>query len=236
MTQHKYWHEPDTLEFTSAINEVGEHGISLEENYFYPVGGGQPHDTGWLHVGDEKHRVTQVRNKDGKVWLKLEEAPGLKPGQEVRGKIDPDRRGRLKRMHTAAHVASAVIIEKTGALITGNQLGEETSRIDYELEDYNPEYLKQLETEVNEEVMKAHEVSTRIVSREEADKEFAQLSTLKIGLPEHIKTVRLVQIGNIDLQACGGTHCSNTEEVGRVTFVNFKNKGKNNRRVYFEIE
>ncbi len=140
------------------------------------------------------------------------------------------------RMHTAAHLVSKVFEDRKGAVVTGNQLGLEKSRIDYELDDYNPEQLRAFEDVVNEYVSRALEVESEVVSRQQAEETLERLSTLKIGFPEGIVQVRLVRIGDIDVQACGGTHVKNTQEIGCARFVKFDNKGKNNRRVYFTLD
>lgn len=78
-------------------------------------------------------------------------------------------------------------------------------------------------------------VHAEFLNREEAEEKVAKLSNLKVGFPEDIKEVRLLTIEGFDVQACGGTHLKNTSEVGTVKFIKFDNKGKNNRRVYYEL-
>ncbi len=231
-----YWDDPYRLVFDSSVASVSDEGIILDDNYFYPAGGGQPHDTGFIQLNGDKFDVLSAKKTPQGVLLEIRKPHNIKQGSLVRGVIDAKRRKILMRMHTAAHIISAIIIKKTGALITGNQLGCDISRVDYELDNFNPDFFKALEDEINSVIASGIRVETLIVRREDAVKQLDSLSTLKMGLPDHIRVVRLVKIGDIDIQACGGTHVKNTSEIGSVSFVKFKNKGRNNRRVYFSVE
>ena len=139
------------------------------------------------------------------------------------------------KMHTAAHIISAIIHKKTGAMITGNQLDTEKSRIDFSLDNFNKEKIKEYIEEANNEIKKGHKVETSIISKEEAEK-IKNLSKLAKGLPPNLKEIRIVKIGNIDEQADGGTHINSTSEIGEVKLLSVENKGKSNRRLYFSLE
>lgn len=234
---HPYMHDAYTKEFSATITSVSEGKfVTLSESYFYPTSGGQPHDVGTLTTVDGRvANVIFVGLFDGRQSHQVAPEGVLKEGDVVSAVIDWDRRYSLMRMHTAAHLVSKVFEDKKGAVVTGNQLGTDKSRIDYELDDYNPEELRAFEEDVNALIAQALKVSTHVLSREDAEETLERLSTLKMGFPEHITQVRLVQIGDIDIQACGGTHLANTKEAGKVSFVKFDNKGKNNRRVYFTL-
>ena len=210
--------------------------VVLEESYFYPASGGQPWDEGTLKTTDGREvNVVYAGKFGGVISHQVEPENVLKEGDDVHCKLDWERRYKHMRMHTAAHIISHIFQDKKGALITGNQLGTDKSRIDYQLEDYNPEEMKSYEPLVNEVVKKALPVHAEFLNREEAEEKVAKLSNLKVGFPEDIKEVRLLTIEGFDVQACGGTHLKNTSEVGTVKFIKFDNKGKNNRRVYYEL-
>ena len=237
--QALYMKDSYLKEFEAAVSKVtdGKY-VVLDQTAFYPNSGGQPYDTGKLtrisdgavftvvYVGkfgeDISHEVTSEGNE-------------LKAGDVVRGEIDWERRYKLMRYHTAAHIISGLIHEKTGALITGNQLDLEKSRIDFSLEDYDPSQFSGFIKEASEKAASGAEVKLIFLTKEEAEKE-ETLSKLAMGLPPSIKEIRLVEIVGIDRQADGGTHVKNTSEIGEIELVKCDNKGKNNRRVYFRLK
>lgn len=232
----EYHQEPYVAEFAAAITEVTDGHVILDTSYFYPQGGGQPADTGELELPDGTTiAVTHTKKKNGETHHAVSDHEPLEAGMRVAARIDWKRRHRLMRMHTAAHVISAVIAQHEDALITGNQLKTTESRIDYDLDDYDQKRILAYQERVNQELAKHHEVTTQTLPRAEADEQLERLSGLKSGLPAHIQDVRIVRIGDLDAQACGGTHVKNTKEVGRVEFTKTKNKGAGNRRVYFTL-
>ena len=139
------------------------------------------------------------------------------------------------RAHTAAHIISEVFHKETNALITGNQIDENKIRVDFSLENLDLEKIKEYIQKANEIIAKDLKITTEFTTREEALKQ-PSISKLAMGLPEHIKDVRIVNIGNFDIQADGGTHVNSTKEIGRLVFIKAENKGKNNKRVYIQIE
>ncbi len=223
-------------EWTTRVASVSDgRFVVLEESFFYPVGGGQPHDEGVLRrVGDgEEFRVVFVKKHDGGVSHEVDRE-GLSSGDEVEAVIDWDRRERLMRSHTAAHLVSALIHQRTGALITGNQLSLEKVRIDFSLEQFDPELFKEIIDAANERIVQGAPLSFSFVSREEALAE-PSLARLAAGLPPSIKEIRVVEIEGIDRQACGGTHVKDLKEIGPLSFRKAENKGKQNRRLSFTL-
>jgi len=219
-------------EFETTVKSVNEKFAVLEETAFYPNSGGQPNDTG--KIGD--YNVVFVGKFKGEISHEVDRE-GLKVGDKVSCVIDWDRRYKLMRYHTAAHILANVINKNTSALITGNQLALEKARIDFCVEDYDPEKLQEYVKEANEIVDKGLDVRLSIVSREEAIASMGeQFSMLAKGLPESVKEIRVVEIEGFAKEACGGTHVANTKEVGHLSFLKSQNKGKNNRRVYFSLE
>ena len=218
-------------EFETTVKSVNEKFVVLEESAFYPNSGGQPNDTGKLN----DYNVVYVGKFKGEVSHEVDKE-GLQPGDKVKCVVDWERRYKLMRYHTAAHILANVINKNTGALITGNQLSLEKARIDFCVEDYNSEKLQEYVKEANEIVDKGLDVKLSIVSREEAISSMGeQFSMLAKGLPESVKEIRVVEIESFAKEACGGTHVANTKEVGHLTFMKSQNKGKNNRRVYFSL-
>lgn len=139
------------------------------------------------------------------------------------------------RMHTTAHILSAVVNGETGALITGNQIGPDESRVDFNLGDFDRGKMSYYIDRVNEAVRRELEVKTYFIKREEAlaNPGFVKLAN---AMPPSLDVLRIVQIGDVDTQADGGVHVKNTREIGRVVGLRTENKGKNNRRLYFTLQ
>lgn len=223
-------------EFESAVRSVKD-GIYviLEETAFYPASGGQPSDTGTITAGDgTEYSVAHVGKFSGEISHEVDK-PGLKEGERIKGSIDWERRHKLMRMHTAAHILSGCIHKKTNALITGNQLDTDKSRIDFDLGDFDRTVIGECMNGSNEIVKRALPIKIYFLEREEAMK-IGNISKLAKGLPDDIGEVRIVEITGFDMQADGGTHVKNTSEVGELEFISAENKGKSNRRVYFSLK
>ncbi len=207
--------------------------VVLDKTAFYPDSGGQPHDTGKLVKDGVEYPVVYVGKFSGKISHEVSKE-GLREGDVVKGVIDWNRRYMLMRMHTAAHIISEVFHRETGALITGNQLGLDHSRIDFSLEKFDREKMKEYFAKANEIISRDLEVRTYFLPREEAMK-IENVTKLANALPPNVKELRIVEIGDFDIQADGGTHVKTTKEIGRIEFLKAENKGKNNRRVYFRL-
>ncbi len=236
MAKLLYLEDSYQREFSARIVSVEESTkIILDQTGFYPSSGGQPNDTGILTVGGEDYNVTSV-SKDkatGKI-IHVVNKHGLKINEEVIGVIDWDRRYKLMRMHTAAHLLSA-LFHKEGALITGNQLDIDKSRIDFSLEEFDQEKIKSLVNKANELIQTDAEIKISSLPREEALK-LPGMIKLAGALPPEIAVLRIVKIEGIDQQADGGTHVHCLREIGTIVFLSAENKGKDNRRIYFAVE
>jgi misacylated tRNA(Ala) deacylase len=206
--------------------------VVLDKTAFYPNSGGQPHDTGVLVRDGEVYPVVYAGLFGGKISHEVGR-PGLATGQEMKGTIDWDRRYLFMRSHTACHLLSAVIFRETGAMITGNQIGEERSRVDFSLEEFDRSKLSEYVDQVNRIIKEDRAVRTAVIPREEA-MEIPDLVRLAKDVPDR-KEIRIVEVEGVDLQACGGTHVRRTGEIGSVKMLKAENKGKANRRVYFGV-
>ena len=138
------------------------------------------------------------------------------------------------RSHTAAHVFASLLCRETGALITGNQLGLERIRFDFNLKEFNRELLRRYIEKANEILKKDIPVRWYEVPREEALKIPGVIRMAK-ALPPKLPKLRLVEIVGVDIEADGGTHVRNLREVGQLKMLKAENKGKNNRRAYFSL-
>ena len=238
MTELLYMEDSYLKEFEAKVIKVTDDGIVLDKTAFYPQSGGQPTDTGKIIKDDKELEVEKVKKVEGDIvhFLKGDEWKSvIKEGDSIKGVINWDRRYLLMRMHTAAHVISTIFNKKAGALITGNQLDLDKSRIDFNLENFNREEILAYIGEANKLIADGQEVTISYLPREEALKD-PELIKLASVLPPSVKELRIVKIGDIDRQCDGGTHVKNTSEVGEVEIINMENKGKNNRRVYYKLK
>jgi misacylated tRNA(Ala) deacylase len=213
-----------------------EKAIILDRTAFYPGGGGQPADNGYLDFNGEKIVVMRAKRDGGDILHYLEIMPDFQlQGTKVLGQIDWDKRYKLMRTHTAMHVLCGVIFRDYGASVTGGDMQPLKGRMDFEFETMRKELVKEIEEAVNFEIDQAREVSARILPRDDAFL-IPDLIRTKINLlPEGITEVRVVEIEGLDIQADGGTHVKNTSEIGNITIADYKSKGKINKRIYLEI-
>jgi len=224
-------------EFDSKVVSVSdEKFVVLDQTAFYPNSGGQQNDTGKLiRKSDGKEfNVVFVGKFDGKVSHQVEPEGELSQNDEVRGVIDWNRRYKLMRSHTAAHLVSAVFHKEAGALITGNQLTIDNIRIDFNLEEFDKDKIVSYVEKCNKIIKQDLKIKVYYMPREEAEQN-PSLFKLAKSLPPSLKELRIVEIGDYDRQADGGTHVNSLKEIGALKFQKAKNKGKNNRRVYFEL-
>ncbi len=218
----------------SVVNADGS-VVVLDRTILYPQGGGQPSDTGVLtRMSDNtSFKVVLVKKQEG-VVIHTTDKPGLSAGDVVRVVVDWEPRYRLMRMHTASHILAAIGHKELGLMITGNQLGVERSRIDFNLENCNREIMQGLVHKANAVIAVGAPVTISSLPREEALKQPGMVK-LANALPPSIEVLRIVQMGDVDIQADGGTHVKDIREVGKIIFMSIDNKGKNNRRLYFSL-
>lgn len=208
-----------------------EGGVVLDRTVFYATSGGQPGDSGRLVLNDGSvvNIATAVHPQGDKtriVHVPAEGQPLPAIGDSVRAEIDWDRRHRLMRMHTALHLVSVVFPFP----VTGGSIGEDKGRLDFDMAEV-PSDLAALEAELNAMVAADHAVSTEWISDAEMEAKADLIKTMKVKPPMGQGRVRLVRIGDVDLQPCGGTHVARTGEIGKLVLGKIENKGKQNRRV-----
>lgn len=235
MTTLLYLEDSYQKRFEATITDVSELGVALDQTAFYPGGGGQPYDCGTLSSGKTHYQVARMKRADGKFWHMLE-VPGLEVGEQVIGEIEWGRRYALMRVHSAMHILCGVIWRDYGASVTGGNMQPLRGRMDFEFESLTKDLVVEIEGKINKEVEAARAIKIDILPREEAF-EIPDLIRTKINLlPPAIKEVRVVEIEGLDLQADGGTHVANTEEVGTINIVDYKSKGAINKRIVVELE
>ncbi|WP_225028234.1 alanyl-tRNA editing protein [Xinfangfangia pollutisoli] len=219
-----------------VIGHTPEGGILCDRSVFYPTGGGQPGDSGWLiWEGGRLPIATTVKAADGAVVLVPAEPLALPPpGTEVLQRLDWGRRHRHMRVHTALHLLSVVV----PLPVTGGQIGAERGRLDFDMPD-PPGDAAALEERLNALVEADLQVSTLWIGDDELAANPGLVKTMSVRPPMGQGRVRLVRIGTattqVDLQPCGGTHVARTAEIGRLEIDRIEKKGRQNRRVVIAL-
>jgi misacylated tRNA(Ala) deacylase len=214
----------------ALVESSVEGAIRLDRTVFYPTGGGQPGDVGFLELTDGT-RIEIVDTVKGPAQDDVVHVP--KPGSalpakgaKVKAEIDWDRRHRLMRMHTCLHLLCAVVPGE----VTGGQIGDGKGRLDFNLPDTQLDK-EAITTALNRLVSEDHPVVPRWISDQELAEKPDLVRTMSVKPPMGHGRVRVLDIEGVDLQPCGGTHVKRTGEIGPVEVTKIENKGKMNRRV-----
>src|SRR5271170_6637705 len=221
MTKRLYYDSSETHEFDSVVEEVvpfsaeqSRPAVILRETAFYPTSGGQVHDTGWLTLeGAERLRVAEVADaEDGRVLHYLQ-APAVLPavGVRLRGSIDPERRRDHMQQHSGQHVLSAAFVELYQMPTVSFHMGEDYCSIDLATPAVSSEQIAGAEKRANQIVFENRPLRIRYVSRAAAEK----LGLRKLS-PAERDELRLVEVADFDLSACGGTHVSASGQIGSI--------------------
>ncbi|MFP4197322.1 MAG: alanyl-tRNA editing protein [Methanomassiliicoccales archaeon] len=223
-------------EFKASVQSIDEGKyVVLDRTAFYPNSGGVAHDTGTLRRDrdGEAFRVVFTGKFGGTISHEVDR-PGLEAGDRVTGALDWERRYTLMRYHTAAHVISGTFWKEGGVKISGNQLDVDGGRMDFTLEDFDKGKIEGFVQRANEVVEADLPVDVYYIDREKLNDD-PDLVKLAAGFPKDIERIRIVDIRGFDRQPDGGCHVRSTGEIGRIELTKTKNKGKNNRRMYFSL-
>lgn len=222
-------------QFSACVLAQQEDALVLDQTAFYPGGGGQPADAGFLRWHGQEFVLSKIEKK-GETILHYCDSGNPPIGEEIEGVLDWERRYALMRTHTAMHILCGVIWRDFGAQVTGGNMEPLKGRLDFELEHLSADFAKRVETMLNLEIAAARDIRVRILPRDEAF-QIPDLIRTKINLlPAGIQHVRTVEIVGLDLQADGGTHVANTREVGSIKVVGHENKGKINKRLRIVVD
>lgn len=216
----------------AEVSQTTANAVVVDRTVFYPLGGGQPGDTGTLGWGGHTVRIINtVYGDNGDIEHVVDDGVALPgPGTPVTLAIDWDRRFRHMRMHTALHLLGAVLRFP----VTGGNISTAKSRLDFNMEAaVNKESLSQ---SINELVQGDFRVSHRWISDAELDENPDLVRTMSVQPPRGKGAVRLLDIDGVDLQPCGGTHVRSTAEVGAVRIGKVEKKGRQNRRVNIYLD
>ncbi len=217
-TRTLYYEAPSQTEFEAVVQWSAPGRVVLDQTLFYPEGGGQPSDEGAIHVGDGTHHVRWVEKRgDVIVHHLLDEDVQVPVGEVVKGLIDVRRRAAHTRHHTATHIVLAAARQVLGDHVwqSGAQKGTDMARVDIShFQRVTPEELGAIETRANEIVLEAYPVDKSFVERTEAERKYG-FRLYQGGVPPG-EEIRVVRIADVDVEACGGTHVSNTSRVGSI--------------------
>ena len=216
----------------AEVVAVTDRAVVVDRTVFYPLGGGQPGDTGSMSWSTGSASIVDTRYGDAGEILHLvdDDSPLPAVGDTVHLELDWDRRYRHMRMHTAMHLLGAVL--KYG--VTGGNISVDKSRLDFDMED--PVDKEAVGAALQALVEEDHPVSCRWISDAELDANPDLVRTMSVQPPRGKGQVRLLEIEGVDLQPCGGTHLKTTAEVGKVRIGKVEKKGRRNRRVNIHLD
>lgn len=233
MTTETLFREDSYLkECDATVLQARGNAVVLGRTVFYPMGGGQPGDSGTMNWSDGSAAIVDTRyGEDGNIEHILADGSDVpRIGASVTATLDWERRYRHMRMHTGLHLLGSVL--RYG--VTGGNISEQKSRLDFDMEESIDKDL--VDEQLRALVDGSHVVSCQWITDAELEAQPELVRTMSVQPPKGAGKVRLLNIEGVDLQPCGGTHLKNTAEVGRIHVAKVEKKGKHNRRVYIELD
>ncbi len=225
------------VEFSAYVTRVEGSYVFLDSTNFHPTPyGGLDSDTGYLEIEGRKVRVLRAEIVGEEVAHIVEDSSFFKPGMLVRGVIDWDRRYRMMRLHTAAHVIASILYLRYKALVTGGHITSEYSRDDFDIDvsDWRKVFEEAVE-EANRVIGTCKDVKIYWLPREEALR-IPGLVKLADKIPPEVERLRVVEIEGVDIQADGGPHVRNTCEIGKIVLLKVESRGRRKKRIYYTLE
>ncbi len=213
----------------ATITAIHETGVETDQSVFYPLGGGQLGDTGWLVTanGTRMQITDTLKDRESGTHLHaVADNSSLTAGDTISLELDWDRRHRLMRFHSCLHMLCSLI----DAPVTSGSIQVDRARLDFDLQD--PIDKEPLTEALNELIARDIKMSMRWITDAELDAQPELVRTMSVQPPRNAQgTIRLVEFDGVDLQPCGGTHVASTGEIGRVRVQKIEKKGKQNRRI-----
>lgn len=233
MTVRLYADDAYLREFDTEVVACEGGWCRLAATVFHPGGGGQPCDRGHLLAAGDRIEITAAReDENGVVWHAVDRPLGV--GSQVHGVLDWVHRHAVMRHHALLHIVNTIALRDYGARITGAQIGPGRSRIDLKLAGFSREELPTFEARVNDVIARDLPLESSTIREDEYRNRPELIRTLNVRPPVVDGRVRVVAIAGFDAQACGGTHVHTTGEIGQARLTRFDNKGKDNKRLYWE--
>jgi misacylated tRNA(Ala) deacylase len=219
-------------EFDAKVIKKKDNYIVLDQSAFYPLGGGQPSDTGFIKWEGGEAKIAEVQKKG----IIKHIVKGDVPEGDVHAVLDWDKRFAHMKMHTAQHVISGVVYDLFNARTVGNQIHEDYSRVDFYPVNFSEEDLKKIEDASNEVISRNSPVKIYEEERHSLEKRTDPLRSNLDLIPVSIKNLRIVEITGFDVCPCAGTHVRSTSELGRLEITRKENKGKDKERIVYTLK
>jgi len=226
MTDELFRNNSYLKEHDVTITEVTSDGLVFDKTIFYPEGGGQPGDEGFLTIGDNKTRILGTKYINQKLVHLVEETQDFKKNDKVKLELDWSRRYSHMQVHTCLHLLCSIIPYP----VTGGSIGDGRGRLDFDLE--TKPNKEDVLNSLNKLISDDHTVSISSITDDELDQNPDLVRTMSVKPPRGSGTIRMIKIGeDIDFQPCGGTHVKKTSEIKLVKSIKIENKGKMNKRI-----
>lgn len=226
-----------TRKFNAKVKASFPGIVELDKTAFYHIGGGQPADNGKIVWDGGEAVVTDVRKKNRIRHFIEGDSPDI--GTVIEGEIDWERRYSHMKMHTSQHLVSAVVNEIHGSDTVGNQIGDQKSRIDFKPLSIDQSQIEEIQNKVNDYISEDLKIQISEELRENLENNSEIRSSMSSGLwkmlPSSVKKLRVINIGDIDICPCAGTHVRSLREIGQVEFTNKKNKGSQKLRLTYKL-
>jgi Ser-tRNA(Ala) deacylase AlaX len=222
-----------------AIQKTGEQcRIILDQTAFYPLGGGQPSDTGTIKGASGIASVKEVRVENGVVMHLGDVKGSIAEGEAVTGNVDWDRRYSLMRNHTLAHLMAEAIRRATGLSgeVVGSGLDADKARLDIAAQTSLGSFLAEIQKVANSVIKENRPVEIKILQRNEAEKYVTRFHENLKTLPTHVQSVRIIEVKDWHACACGGIHVRSTGEIGEAEILRRMSKGKDVERLEFRAK
>ncbi|MFG6412776.1 alanyl-tRNA editing protein [Roseateles sp. DC23W] len=228
MTEELFREDATLLQCDARVTGHGEGGVMLDRTVCYPLGGGQAGDAGWLVDGEQRWRVTDTRKskEQPRTIVHLIDGEALPHiGSAVCVQVDAARRDAHRRFHTATHLLCALLPYP----VDGCSITESYARLDFHTDE--PFDKNAIQAGLDRLVAQAHPVRHRWISEEELDANPGLVRSMSVQPPRGLGRIRVLEVEGVDLQPCGGTHVSNTAEIGALVVTKIEKKSAKTRRV-----
>lgn len=226
MTVELFRGDSYTKELDVIVSEVIPEGLIFDKTIFYPEGGGQPGDEGFVTSDKNKTRVLGTKYINQKLVHLVEETQDFKKNDKVKLELDWSRRYSHMQVHTCLHLLCSIIPYP----VTGGSIGDGRGRLDFDLE--TKPNKEDVLNSLNKLISDDHTISISSITDDELDQNPDLVRTMSVKPPRGSGTIRMIKIGeDIDFQPCGGTHVKKTSEIKLVKSVKIENKGKMNKRI-----
>ena len=226
MTEELFRNESYLKELDVIISDITPEGLIFDKTIFYPEGGGQPGDEGFVTSDENKMRVLGTKYINQKLVHLVEETQDFKKNDKVKLELDWSRRYSHMQVHTCLHLLCSIIPYP----VTGGSIGDGRGRLDFDLE--TKPNKEDVLNSLNKLISDDHTISISSITDDELDQNPDLVRTMSVKPPRGSGTIRMIKIGeDIDFQPCGGTHVKKTSEIKLVKSIKIENKGKMNKRI-----